>query len=114
MKKNRPGTLVTVLAPVNQRDAMLDLLFRESTTIGVRFHESDRECLSREWTTVSTRFGPVRVKIARRGPAIMNAAPEYEDCAARAAERKVAVREVHAAAMQAYLDHHQEHTRHER
>ena len=45
MKKNRPGTLVTVLAPVSLREAMLDLLFRESTTIGVRYHEADRECL---------------------------------------------------------------------
>ena len=114
MKKNRPGTLVTVLAPVNLRDGMLDVLFRETTTIGVRFHEADRECLSREWTTVSTRFGSVRIKVARRGPAVMNAAPEYEDCAARAAERNVAVREVHAAAVQAYLDQHQEDTSHER
>jgi hypothetical protein len=102
MKKNRPGTLVTVLAPVGQREAMLDLLFRESTTIGVRYHEADRECLSREWVTVQTRFGPVRIKLARRGTAVMNAAPEYEDCAARAAERKIAVRQVHAAAVQAY------------
>jgi len=114
MKKNRPGTLVTVVAPVAQREAMLQLLFSETTTIGVRFHEADRECLSREWATVATRFGAVRVKIARRGAAVMNAAPEYEDCAARAAERKVAVRAVHAAAMQAYLDSHQEHTSHER
>jgi hypothetical protein len=104
MKKNRPGTLVTVLAPVTLRDGMLDVLFRESTTIGVRFHEADRECLSREWTTVATRFGAVRIKIARRGAAVMNAAPEYEDCAARALEAKVAVREVHAAAMHAFLN----------
>ena len=104
MKKNRPGTLVTVLAPVTLRDGMLDVLFRESTTIGVRFHEADRECLSREWTTVATRFGAVRIKIARRGAAVMNAAPEYEDCAARAVEAKVAVREVHAAAMHAFLN----------
>ncbi len=114
MKKNRPGTLVTVVAPVPQREAMLQLLFRESTTIGVRFHEADRECLSREWVAVTTRFGSVRVKVARRGDAVMNAAPEYEDCAARAAERKAAVRDVHAAAVQAYLESLQEHTRHER
>ena len=114
MKKNRPGTLVTVLAPVNLRDTILDLLFRETTTIGVRYHESERECLSREWTTVATRFGAVRIKIARRGGAPVNAAPEYEDCAARAAEQKVAVREVHAAAMQAYLAQHQEQNSHER
>ena len=114
MKKNRPGTLVTVLAPVGLRERMLDLLFRESTTIGVRYHEADRECLSREWTTVSTRFGAVRVKLARRGTEVVNAAPEYEDCAARAAERNVAVREVHAAAIHAYLESQPEHTSHER
>jgi len=114
MKKNRPGTLVTVLAPVNLREGILDLLFRETTTIGVRYHESDRECLSREWTTVSTRFGPVRIKIARRGSAVMNAAPEYEDCAARATERAVAVRDVHAAAVQAYFAQHEENASHER
>ena len=114
MKKNRPGTLVTVVAPVPQREAMLQLLFRESTTIGVRFHEADRECLSREWVAVTTRFGSVRMKVARRGDAVMNAAPEYEDCAALAAERKAAVRDVHAAAVQAYLESLQEHTRHER
>ncbi len=114
MKKNRPGTLVTVLAPVGLRERMLDLLFRESTTIGVRYHESNRECLSREWTTVSTRFGAVRVKLARRGTEVVNAAPEYEDCAARAAERNVSVREVHAAATHAYLESQREHTSHER
>jgi hypothetical protein len=111
MKKNRPGTLVTVLAPVGQREAMLDLLFRESTTIGVRYHEADRECLSREWVTVQTRFGPVRIKLARRGTAVVNAAPEYEDCAARAADRKVPVRQVHAAAVQAYSASNQEPTK---
>ncbi|MFO7695260.1 MAG: nickel pincer cofactor biosynthesis protein LarC [Vicinamibacterales bacterium] len=113
MKKNRPGTLVTVLAPVGLRESMLDLLFRETTTIGVRYHEAERECLSREWTTVSTRFGAIRVKLARRGTAVMNAAPEYEDCAARAAERKASVRDVHAAAVQAYLESQQEQTSHE-
>jgi uncharacterized protein (TIGR00299 family) protein len=108
MKKNRPGTLVTVLAPIGQRETMIDLLFRESTTIGVRYYEADRECLTREWVTVATPFGPVRIKIARRGAAVMNAAPEYEDCAARAADRKVAVRQVHAAAMQAYYASNEE------
>ena len=108
MKKNRPGTMVTILAPVDQREAMLDVLFRETTTIGVRYHEADRECLSREWVTVATPFGPVRIKIASRGTTAMNAAPEYEDCAALAAERKVAVRKVHAAALQAYYASNQE------
>jgi pyridinium-3,5-bisthiocarboxylic acid mononucleotide nickel chelatase len=102
MKKNRPGTLVTVLAPPDRRDAVLDLLFRETTTIGVRYHEAERECLTREWVTVTTGFGPVRIKVARRGAVVMNAAPEYDDCAALADAERVAVREVHAAALEAY------------
>jgi uncharacterized protein (TIGR00299 family) protein len=108
MKKNRPGTLVTVLAPPEARDVILDVLFRETTTIGVRFHEVERECLSREWTTVTTPFGPVRVKVARRGQTVMNAAPEYDDCASLAAAAHVAVREVHAAAIQSYLERRRE------
>jgi len=114
MKKGRPGTLVTVLAPLGLREIMLDVLFRETTTIGVRWHEAHRECLAREWTSVATRFGPVRMKVARRGDTIMNAAPEYDDCARLAAERHVAVRDVHAAAIQAYLQDHEEHHHHER
>lgn len=104
MKKNRPGTLITVLVPAGLQEAALDVLFRETTTIGVRYHEVDRECLSREWTTVSTPFGAVRVKVARRGATVMNAAPEYDDCAALAAAHQVAVRDVHAAAVQAYAE----------
>ena len=102
MKKNRPGTMVTIVAPVPRRDALLDVLFRETTTIGVRYHEADRACLAREWVSVATPFGPVRVKVASRNGAVVNAAPEYDDCAARAAEHGVAVKDVHAAAAGAY------------
>jgi hypothetical protein len=114
MKKNRPGTMVTIVAPVGRRESLLEVLFRDTTTIGVRYHEADRTCLAREWVSVATPFGVVRVKVASRNGAVVNAAPEYEDCAALAAERNVAVREVHAAAAQAYLAQHQEQTNHER
>jgi hypothetical protein len=107
MKKNRPGTLVTVMAPAQLRETVLDVLFRETTTIGVRHHEVDRECLSREWMTVTTAYGPVRIKVARRGAAVMNAAPEYEDCAALAAQHQAAIRDVHAAAVNAYVQQRQ-------
>jgi hypothetical protein len=103
MKKNRPGTLVTVMAPVPLCETVLDVLFRETTTIGIRHHEVDRECLSREWVTVATTYGPIRIKVARRGGAVMNASPEYEDCAALAALHNAAVRDVHAAAANAYV-----------
>lgn len=102
MKKNRPGTMVTIVAPIARREALLEVLFRETTTIGVRYHDADRTCLDREWVEVATPFGSVRIKIARRNGAVVNAAPEYDDCAARAAEHGVAVKDVHGAAVGAY------------
>lgn len=102
MKKNRPGTMVTIVAPVGRRDGLLDVLFAETTTIGVRYHEAERTCLDRSWVTVTTPFGEVRIKVARRRGVVVNAAPEYDDCAARATERSAAVKDVHAAAVSAY------------
>jgi uncharacterized protein (TIGR00299 family) protein len=104
MKKNRPGTMVTVLAPPDVRSKVADTLFRETTTIGVRYGERDRECLTREWRSVETPFGPVRIKIARRGESITNAQPEFDDCAKLAQERGVATKDVHAAALKAWLE----------
>jgi hypothetical protein len=109
MKKNRPGTMVTIVAPIGRRESLLEVLFRETTTIGVRYHEADRTCLAREWVSVATPFGVVRVKVASRNGAVVNAAPEYDDCAARAAEHGVAVKDVHAAAAGVYwLERHKE------
>jgi len=104
MKKSRPGTLVTVIVQPDKQGAMLDVLFAETTTIGVRFRESERECLARETVIVSTPYGDVRVKVARRDGVEMNAAPEFDDCAARAREHGVAVRVVQAAVRRAYED----------
>lgn len=104
MKKSRPGTLVSVLVDPTRKDAVVDVLFRETTTIGVRFTEWQRECLTRETITVATPFGDVRVKVARRDGRTMNAQPEFDDCAARAREHGVATKDVHAAAMRAWLE----------
>jgi hypothetical protein len=104
MKKNRPGTMVTVLAPPESKAAVADVLFRETTTIGVRYSERDRECLTREHRTVETPYGPVRIKIARRGAAVANAQPEFDECARLARERGVATKDVHAAAIKAWLE----------
>jgi uncharacterized protein (TIGR00299 family) protein len=103
MKKNRPGTLVTVLAPPDRREALTSTVFRESTTIGVRYHEVRRERLDRELASVETPLGAVRVKVARRDGAVVNASPEFEDCARLARERGVAVKDVQAAAMHAWM-----------
>lgn len=104
MKKNRPGTLLTILARPEQRQELSAIVFRETTTIGVRYHEVTRERLEREMTEVVTPFGIVRVKVARLGGTIVNASPEFEDCLRLASDRKVPVKDVQAAASKAYLD----------
>jgi uncharacterized protein (DUF111 family) len=102
MKKNRPGTLLTVIAPTDLRATLTDIVFRETTTIGVRYADVDRECLQREIVSVETPVGPVRFKLARRGGVLVNAVPEFEDCASIATARQLSVKEVQAIATQAY------------
>ncbi|MBI4476673.1 MAG: nickel pincer cofactor biosynthesis protein LarC [Acidobacteria bacterium] len=106
MKKNRPGILVTVIAAPAARERLHGVIFRETTTIGVRFHEMERECLERECVPVQTPYGEVRFKLARRGGAIVNASPEFDDCARIAKEKGVSLKDVQASAMKAYLDVH--------
>jgi uncharacterized protein (TIGR00299 family) protein len=102
MKKGRPGVLVTVLAEPQRREAIEELLFRETTTLGVRRQEWERTTLERDNVTVATVYGPIRVKIGRRGGTVYNAGPEFEDCQRAATERGVAVKEVLAAALAAW------------
>jgi hypothetical protein len=102
MKKGRPGVLVTVIAPPAAREALEELLFRETTTLGVRRQEWERTALERETATVETAYGPIRVKIGRRRGTIYNAWPEFDDCQRAAGEKGVAIKEVLAAALAAW------------
>ena len=104
MKKNRPGTLVTVVARPAQRELLSGLLFAETTTIGVRYHEMERDCLAREVRSIATPVGPIRFKIASRAGRVLNAAPEFEDCAKAAAEHGLPIKDVQAMATKAWLD----------
>ena len=104
MKKNRPGTLVTVIAHPGDREAICGVLFAETTTIGVRYQEMARERLGRETVTVETPAGPIRLKIARRAGRVVNASPEFEDCARAADERGLPIKDVQALAMKAWLE----------
>lgn len=104
MKKNRPGTLVTVIAPPARREALSTMVFRETTTIGVRFQEMQRERLDREIVPIATPLGTVRVKVARHAGIVVNAAPEFDDCARIAAERDMPVKDVQAIAQRAWMD----------
>lgn len=103
MKKQRPGVLLTVLCRESQRDDVLDLIFRESTTFGVREQRVRRHVLERSFETVETLYGPVRVKVGRWRGTVTTRAPELEDCRVRAAERGVPVRAVYEAALAAAL-----------
>jgi uncharacterized protein (TIGR00299 family) protein len=102
MKKNRPGIEIRVLAPPDRAEELADLLFRETTTIGVRIYEARRKCLDREWVAVETEFGPVRVKVAQENGRVLNVAPEYDDCQRLAVERSVPLKQVMLAAQWAY------------
>jgi pyridinium-3,5-bisthiocarboxylic acid mononucleotide nickel chelatase len=102
MKKNRPGTLLSVVAPPEQRSKMTEVIFRETTTIGLRYYLVDRECLEREIVPVETPLGTVRFKIASRGGDVINAVPEFEDCARLAAAHHLPVKEVQALAVRSY------------
>ena len=104
MKKNRPGTLVTVLAPPERRARLADLLFRETTTIGLRYHEAARECLDRETVEVETPLGGVRFKVARRDGRVINAAPEFEDLVRLASAAGVSIKDAQALALKAYRE----------
>jgi uncharacterized protein (TIGR00299 family) protein len=104
MKKGRLGTLVTVLARPGNEEALEKLLFRETTTLGIRRREEERVILEREFVTVDTQFGKVRIKTASAAGEMLNAMPEYEDCRRAAREHDVALRAVMEAAVAAYSE----------
>jgi len=104
MKKNRPGTLMTIVARPADRERIVDLVFRESTTIGVRFTEMARECLEREMVPVETPLGTIRFKVARRGGHVFNAQPEFDDLVRLAGEHGRPIKEVQAVAAKAWLE----------
>ncbi len=105
MKKGRPALTVSVLAEAALREAVAAVLFEETTTIGVRFHPVARLKLEREIRKIATRWGTIRVKVAR-GAGATTVSPEYDDCRRAALEHRVALRIVmqEAAAARAQLE----------
>jgi uncharacterized protein (TIGR00299 family) protein len=102
MKKSRPGSLLTILAKPEDAAKLTEIVFAETTTLGVRRREEQRQILARKWTTVPTRFGDVRIKIASLNGTVTSYAPEYEDCRRLASEQKVPLKTVMNEAMEAY------------
>lgn len=102
MKKSRPGWSLSALAAPCDADALEAMILRETTTFGVRRADRSRTKLLREHQTVETPYGPIRIKLGRRGGQVVTATPEFEDCRAAASCHHVAVREVLSAAADAY------------
>jgi uncharacterized protein (TIGR00299 family) protein len=104
MKKNRPGVLLSVLAPETALRALEEILFRETTTFGIRRYPVSRHKLQRRGVTVSTVWGPIQGKLGwlEGRPPVFS--PEYEDCARVARQHRVALREVYAQAQRAYAE----------
>jgi len=94
MKKNRPATLVTIICPPEKMALVSEFLFRETTTLGLRWHEEERACAEREMMSLQTRHGKIRFKLARWEGKPVNLSPEYEDCKRLALLRKVSLKEV--------------------
>ncbi len=86
MKRGRPGVKMTVLCNKGWEDAIIKIILRETSSIGLRYYETRRKIMQREIKTIDTEFGKIRFKVSRFGKEIMKSAPEYEDC------RKVARR----------------------
>ncbi len=102
MKKGRPATVLQVLVEGRRREKILEMIFRESTTLGVRSYAVDRFELKRETQEVRTPFGPVTVKIGRdRKGRALNVSPEYESCRRLAVRKKIPLKKIYASALAA-------------
>jgi uncharacterized protein (TIGR00299 family) protein len=99
MKKNRPGTLLTVLCPAAQGDAMIELILRETSAFGVRRSLCERRKLRREFRSVRTPLGHVTVKIGKLNDRVLQAAPEFESCKQLAAQLDLPIKDVYEAAL---------------
>jgi pyridinium-3,5-bisthiocarboxylic acid mononucleotide nickel chelatase len=95
MKKSRPGVLLTVICPSARMRDCEAVLFRETTTLGIRRSRQQRVILARQMETIETRYGPARLKIARQGTTVINVQPEFEDCAQLARQHQLPWQEIH-------------------
>jgi uncharacterized protein (TIGR00299 family) protein len=102
MKKNRPGVLLSILCDRDLKEAVLEMLFSETTTLGVRSYEVARRALERRMVTVQTAYGPIDVKVGNLNGRVVNAMPEFEQCREAASRAGVALKEVEDAARLAF------------
>jgi uncharacterized protein (TIGR00299 family) protein len=94
MKKNRPATLVTIICPFEKLPSVTEFLLRETTTLGLRWHEEERARADREILTIRTKYGPIHFKMARWESTVINLSPEYEDCKRLALKKRVPLKDL--------------------
>jgi len=104
MKKNRPGTMLSVLCEDAATTGLADIIFTETTAFGLRVEKITRLKLARRFETVSTQYGDVTVKLGFKGEQIVQISPEFESCRRLAEQSGAPLREVYAAATQAFAD----------
>jgi len=102
MKKSRLGVLLTVICLPEKQQECEGIIFRETTTLGIRYYQQQRSILEREIHLVKIEYGEVRVKIAKMGEKVTNVQPEYEDCAAIAKSKNISWREVHRLVLESW------------
>lgn len=95
MKKNRPGIVLTVTAPANNEESIKEIIFRQTTTIGIRKFNIDRTELQREIKGIDTEYGRINFKISRLNEKVVNASPEYEDLKKAALSTGVPLKEIY-------------------
>jgi uncharacterized protein (TIGR00299 family) protein len=104
MKKNRPGTMATIICPEPRLEAVTEVIFRETTTIGFRYLPMGRIEMDRRFDRVATPWGPVRMKVSRYNGRVMQATPEYEDGRALALKSGAPLKEILSVAQQAWRE----------
>jgi pyridinium-3,5-bisthiocarboxylic acid mononucleotide nickel chelatase len=103
MKKGRSGVILSVICRIDDKEKILDTIFKETTTIGVRTYLIKREKLKRKSVKVRTKFGKVSVKLGFAGNSIKNASPEYDDCVRLSKKLKMPAETIYDEAKAAYL-----------
>jgi uncharacterized protein (DUF111 family) len=97
---------LSVICEPERVETMAEVLFAETSTLGLRMSRWERFCLERDWVTAETPWGPVRVKFGRRNGRVMTRTPEYDDCKRVAQEAGVPLKQVQATALAAVSGYH--------
>jgi len=104
MKKNRPGILLSVICEATRVEPIADIIFRETSTFGLRTEQVVRLKLERRFETVTTEYGEVTVKLGLKDGRVVQVSPEFESCRAASEKSGQPLRSVYAAATRAYAD----------